>query len=131
MAYAAVVTEVNKGSDGGRNHWAFTVAETEAAAGSEWSIGGLPRRVTVYSYKATLTAGTGTTINPIIGDSAAFAASTQAHIATNTTTAAHINDQTVLRAYLPTGTIYGRSTVDADTDNTIATEILIVEGWAA
>ncbi len=131
MAYSATVTEASKGADGGRNHWAMSIAETEAAAGSEWSVGGLPKRVTIFAYKATLTAGTGTTINPILGNAAAFTASTQGHLATNDTTAAHINDQTRLRAYLPTGTLYGRSTVDADTDNTIATEILIVEGWAS
>ncbi len=131
MAYAAAVTESSRGADGGRLHWAMSIAETEAAAGSEWSIGGLPNRVTIFSYKATLTAGTGTTINPILGNAGSFTASTQGHIATNDTTAAHINDQTALRCYLPTGALYGRSTVDADTDNTIATEILIVEGWVS
>ncbi len=131
MAYAGTATIASKGADGGRNHWAVTIVETEAAAGSEWSVGGLPQRVTIFSYRATLTAGTGTTINPILGEEAAFTASTQAHIATNATTAVHINDQTVLRCYLPTGTLYGRSTVDAGSDNTIATGILIAEGWAS
>ena len=131
MAYAGTATIASKGSDGQRGHWAVTIAETEAAAGSEWSVGGLPQRVTIFSYKATITAGTGVTVNPIHGNAAAFTASTQGHIATNATTAIHINDQTVLRCYLPTGTLYGRSTVNAGTDNTIATEILIVEGWAS
>jgi hypothetical protein len=131
MAYAGTATIASKGADGGRNHWAVTIAETEAAAGSEWSVVGLPKRVTIFSYKATLTSGGGTTINPILGSDASFTASTQDHIATNATTAAHINDQTILRCYLPSGTLYGRSTVDADTDNAISTEILIVEGWAS
>jgi hypothetical protein len=129
MAYAGVVTEDGVGSDGGRRQWVKKIAETEAAAGSEWVITDLPKRVTIYSYEATLTAGTGTTINPALGNTSGFTASTQGHIATNDTTAAHINDQTVLRAYLPSGILYGRSTVDANTDNTIATVICIVEGW--
>ena len=130
MAYAGTPT-ITKTSIGGRSHFTVTIAETEAAAGSEWSVPGLGLRVTIYSYRATLTAGTGTTVNPILGSAAAFTASTQGHIATNATTAAHINDQTVLRCYLPTGVLYGRSTVDAAADNTVATEIMIVDGWAS
>ena len=129
MAYAAAVAIV-KGSDGGRNHWAVTITETEAAAASEWSVPGLDLRVTIKSYKVTITAGTGVTVNPILGSAAAFTANTQTHIATNTSTAIHINDQTELRCNLATATLYGRSTVNAAADNTIVTEIMLVEGWA-
>ena len=83
MAYAGTATIASKGSDGQRGHWAVTIAETEAAAGSEWSVGGLPQRVTIFSYKATITAGTGATVNPILGNAAARLAGDTARQATS------------------------------------------------
>ena len=130
MAYSATVTEAKAGARVGRRYWVYTIAETEAATGSEFSVGPLPQIVTIRSYEATLTAGTGTTLNPQIGNAAGFTVSTQAHIATNTTTAAHINDQAETRAYLPTGLLYCRSNCDDLTaDHTIGTAIMVVEGW--
>ena len=130
MAYAAVVDQISRGVEGGRRAWVLTIDESEAAAGDEWEVSDLPERITILGYKATLTAGTGTTLNPSVGNVTGFADDTQAHIGTQTTTAVHINDQTAMRAYLPTGSLFGRSEANnAAADHVIATQIMIVEGW--
>ena len=111
----------------------FDVSEIEAAAGSEFSIGGLPPVGTIVAYKATLTAGTGTTVNPSVGSAASFtttgsAAARQGHVATNTTTAAHVNDRTPLPYHAPSGTLYFRSAPnDLTADHTILTRIVITD----
>lgn len=128
-AYSGTSTKVT-GSVSGRAVYTVTLTETEAAAGSEATITGLPQRGTIISYKATLTAGTGTTIDPVGGRAAAFVASTQNHIFSNGTAAAHIHNQDPVRYYSSTGTLYIRSTPNnAAADHTITTEILIVDGW--
>ena len=133
MAYSygtpSIVTQT--GPDG-REYYLITISETEAASGSEWVVTGLPKVGRLLLYKATRTAGTGTTINPILGSAASFSASTQNHIATNATTAAHINDATSLPLALPTGTLYGLSTPNsAVADHTISTLMVIAAGTEA
>jgi hypothetical protein len=114
----------------GRTIYLVTLTETEAAAGSEATITGLPVKGTILSYKATLTAGTGTTIDPVIGRAAAFTVSTQNHIASNDAAAAHVHNQDPVRYYSSTGTLYIRSTPNnATADHSITTEILIADGW--
>lgn len=128
MPYAAVSSVTLKTIDG-RKHAIISVSETLAAAGSEFSVSGLPIVGTIMHYQVTKTAGTGATVNPKIGRAAAFTVSTQDHVATNTTTAAHINDGTAVKYYSPSGILYFRSTPsNAAADHTILTEIVIVEG---
>ncbi len=130
MAYAAAVT-VEKKVISGRRTLVIAVAETEAAAASEFEVPchGITEG-TITCYRATLTAGTGTTINPIVGRAAGFAADTQDHVGTNNTTAAHIPDTSNLRFYIDAlGSLWIRSTVnDATADHSISTEITISEG---
>lgn len=130
MAYAATVAVSYKGAVNGRETFLVTITETEAAAASEWSVTGLPDIGTITHYQATLTAGSGATINPILGKAASFSADTQNHIATNTNTAVHINDgaRTPYTLQGGAGTIYGRSTVNAGADNSISTLFVVVEG---
>ncbi len=133
MAYAATVS-VERKKISGRRQWIVTVAESDQATDSEYTVGDvagdqLPVLCTLRSYQATLTEGTGATINPALGNTAAFVADTQSHIATNSTTAAHIHDNAAVRLYLPAGELFVRSTTDADDDdNVIATVMVIVEG---
>ena len=132
MAYAFTATATPQSTVlGEQRQVVVTIVEADAAAASEWSVT-LPWRLgTIVSYKATLATGTstGTTINPALGRATGWTASTQDDIATNDTTAAHINDQTHLGFQLSAGNVlYGVSTVDAGTDNDITTEIVIVEG---
>lgn len=130
MPYAATDTTTRL-TVSGRRQWIIEVSETEAAAASEFSISNLPKLCTLRAYKATLTAGSGTTINPKLGNGSGFTVSTQEHLATNSTTAAHINDNTAVRLHLPDGVLYVRNSVDADTDNSISTVIVITEGHQA
>lgn len=128
MAYAAVSTVTRELHNG---RWLSRVAltETEARDTSEATITGVPIQGTIIEYKATLTAGTGTTINPALGNLATFVASTQAHLGTSSVTAVHVHDQVPLRYDAPTGTLYVRSTPNsAVADHSISTVILIADG---
>jgi len=132
-AQSAVTRGTARRTQSGRYRQTVSFTETEAAAASEWSIGGLPSEVDMVAYKATLTAGAGTTIGPAeLGNAAAFTLNTQAHIGTSTLAAdAHVNDQTKLACSLGSGgTLYGRSKVDAGSDNSISVEIVIEYGSA-
>lgn len=132
MPYAVTILSRRTTVERGRRHVTITVRETEAATGSEFSIPGLPPKGKIVSYKSTLTAGTGTTINPRLGLATGFVDDTQDHLATNSTTAGHINDQVQLRYQTAdeAGELFINSSVDAGADNTIDTEIMVVEGWA-
>lgn len=130
MAYAGTVTK-RENRKGGRRIISLDIAETEARDTSEWSYGPLPRFVTMTHYQATRTAGTGTTINPRLGTATGWTASTQSDIGTNTTTAAHINDQTLVRidGGAEGWTLYGKSQPNSSaTDHTISTKIALLVG---
>lgn len=128
MAYSATVTR-RVDVVQGEKHVVFTVVETEAANSSEFELVGVPVIGTIVRYEATLIAGTGTTINPIVGRAAGFAANSQDHIGTNTTTAAHVHDQTALRYDSTSGSLFIRSTVNnATADHTVHTEVVVREG---
>jgi len=131
MAYS--FTEVSRVTKrvGGRLTHTITMQELEAGNADEMEIVGLPKKGRIVSYRTTLTAGTGVTVNPSVGNATGFADSTQEHVGTNTTTAIHINDQVALGYSSPNGKLYIRSQVNAGTDNTIDTEIEIVEGGQA
>jgi hypothetical protein len=130
MAYAATVSSPTITVVNGRRHFRWTISEVEAATSSEFIITGAPQIGTLVLYNATRTAGTGTTINPLLGRAAAFASGTQNHIATNATTAAHIGDASNVRySGLVSGEIFVRNNPNNVTaDHSISTEIVIVEG---
>jgi len=127
MAYSATVSKDSDVTDGRKIH-KISIVEDEAAAASEFSIPGVPEAGRIVSYRATLISGSGATINPIIGLAASFAASSQNHLATNSTTAAHVNDQTELVYFSSSSSLHIRSTVNAGSDNVVHTEIVILEG---
>lgn len=132
MAYASTVTvsEMQVSSYAG---WRVTITETEAAASSEVEIVladyGLPSFGRVITQMSNLTAGTGTTVDPILGS------------ATNPSTAIWRveNDTAAVRVHnVPaTGIAYGdeitslfhRSNVNAAADNSITSVYYILKGW--
>ena len=140
MAYAQTDPVVTRDLRGGRYVYVVTFTETEAAAGSEWSIAaakGLPLLGTIVLYKATLYAGTGTTIQPAVGRAAGVlwtigtkAVTSQAHIGQVSAAAVVINDATGIRyRLLDTGIMYGRSTPNnAAADHSVVTELHIIDG---
>lgn len=135
MAYAASITATRRWV-AGRLHLRIEIAETEAAAGSEWSYGDgageyLPEIGTITSYQAKLTAGTGTTIAPRLGKATGWSDDTQNQITQSPTASAQHHDQSLVRYTAAAGArpaIFGKSTVDAAADNSIATIIELVEG---
>ena len=129
MAYTATVSAVTRYTINGRRHYRFTVSETEAAAGSEFSVAGLPSIGRILQYRATRTAGTGTTIAPVVGRAASFLANTQDYIGNAFAAAASGNGAEMKYAGLTSGTMYFRSVPNnAASDHAISTEVVIVEG---
>jgi len=139
MAYAATVS--TRGEKSG--HFVVSVAETGAGAATEWDTGGVGATVTatgsdlpilgrIVAIKVLLGAGTGTTVDPIIGR-ATNPSTIFEKIWENGAAAASVNVQLVDsddNAYrLVDGVLYGRSVCDAGADNVVTTEIWITEGW--
>jgi hypothetical protein len=129
-ALAASTCTVTAFQIDGRKHVLASIVETGARDTTEVACTGVPVIGQILSYKATLTAGTGTTINPIVGRAASVAASTQNHVLTLGTTAAHVHERNSTSVYYSsTGALYVRSRPNSSaTDHAISTEILIVEG---
>ena len=127
MAYAATISKTYT-TISGRRTFLIQVAEVEAAAGSEFEIGGLPEICTLISYRATRTAGTGTTIAPVGGAATGFSAASQDENF-SISAAAHVNESTKVPLRLPANKLVIRSTPsNAASDHTIGTLITLVEG---
>ena len=130
MPYAATVVGPTINTIKGRATYRWTISETGAAPTDTFLITGAPAIGTVVLYRANLTAGTGVTINPRLGRTAAFTTTTNDVIGVNATTAALINDSTPLKySGLTAGNIYGRSLPsNGAADHSVSTEIVIVSG---
>ena len=132
MAYAATVN-VTSGVTSGRRWWFVSITETGASSTSEWSVPAsehLPEQGTITLYKADLTAGTGTTIQPKLGRATNPTVDTQNWIGQIAAAGAAINDASRLYfSGLTGGILYGRSTPNnAAADHSITTEITIWDG---
>lgn len=129
MAYAATVTLTRKGND-----YVVTISETEAAAGSEATITGLPIKGRVQRQICSLTAGTATTVDPKL---TLTSGGTGVNIVVENGTAGanidNVSDPAI--PFANTGpSMYHKSVVDADTDNSVTTVYYItggtpVTGW--
>lgn len=115
---------------GGRRHYRWTVVETLVSQTTEFVLDGAPPDGTVTLYRAALTTGTGTTLNPRLGRVAGFALAGNDWIGSNNATAGTINDGTNLRyGGLIARKIWCRSYPnDAAADHTVLSEIEVVEG---
>ena len=124
MAYAASVTVTRRGGE-----ILVTISETEAASASEASIDLGVQKFRVHRQICQLTSGTGTTVDPILGN--ATNPSGISVILENDTAAATADNSITggVTGYVSNGTLYHRSQVDAGTDNSVSTEYHIVVGW--
>ncbi len=124
MAYAASVTVTRRGGE-----ILVTISETEAASTSEASIDLGVQKFRVHRQICQLTSGTGTTVDPILGN--ATNPSGISVILENDTAAATADNSVTggVTGYVSNGTLYHRSQVDAGTDNSVSTEYHIVVGW--
>ena len=127
MAYAASITKTTSVISG-RRIFEISVTETEAAATSEFEITGLPEVCTLVLYRATRTAGTGTTIAPVGGATTSFTASSQ-NENFSISAAAHVSESTRVPLRLTSNKLVIRSTPnDSTADHTISPLITIAEG---
>jgi len=123
MAYAAVVTVTTVGGD-----TIVEIAESDVAAGDEATIAGVPSTGRILRQTCVLTAGTGTTVNPVLAISAGGTGVNI--IVSNATPAATVdNADPTVAWHGGSGTIYHQSNVDAGADNVISTRYLIEAGW--
>ena len=73
MAYAqGPVTKTAEAAPDRQNMITYAWSDTDVQAGSEAMVDGLPKRGIIKRFTATLTGGTGTTINPTIGRASGF-----------------------------------------------------------
>lgn len=132
MAYTATVTgPTTRVRADGTTEFYWSITEVEARDTSEFWIEGAPTSGKITLYRATKTAGTGTTINPKLFRVESGTVSTQDHIGTNSSTAASINDSSDLEYNgLVANRIRVRSSPNSvATDHAISTEIVIIEGF--
>lgn len=135
MAYAftPTVTVSTKAADG-RKRWRIVITETECANTSEWSVAPadcaghpLPSSGTITHYAAVKSAGTAATLRPILSRTTNPASTQVGYIAQQSAAAASVHDGSSTR-FSGLSTLFGRTVPDAGADNSITTEITIVEG---
>ena len=117
----------------GRNYYFVSFVETNVSSASEWSVSGVPFLGQIVHYKATLDAGTGTTIDPVFGRITGFTLDTQDAVDPGYTAAVSIDDIGPTTYHLASwdanGTLFGRSRPNnVAADHTIYTEFVIIEG---
>ena len=141
MPYAQTTPVVTRRRIDGRNYYFVSFSETGAAPTDRWSVAGLPYLGEIVHYKATLTAGTGTTIAPSLGREASFTVGTkdvhtQDSIGALSPAAVSFDEAGPLVYHSATNalaessaTLYGYSTPNnAAADHTIYTEFVVLEG---
>ena len=126
MAYAQSTPTITRGAGG---EFLVEYTETDVQAASEATVESLPTFGRIVMYKATKTAGSAASIAPTGGTAASFSASTQAEIMAGPTAAAFIHETQTLYYYTSTGTLYFRATPNTGSDNSVSTQICILEGW--
>jgi hypothetical protein len=124
MAYAAAVTVTRRGGE-----IRVTISETEAASTSEATIDLGVQKFRVHRQICTLSSGSATTVDPILGNATAPSG---ANIILENDTAAATADNAItggVTGYSSNGTLYHRSQVDSATDNTVVSVYHITVGW--
>ena len=131
MAYAATITYTSAGKSGAG---ILQIVEVEAAATSESEIVlatyGIPPIGRIHTQLCRLTAGTGTTVDPVIGDTTDPAAAATWKIE-NATAAALIHNQpdSAVRYAGITSFFHRAVPNNAAADHSITTTYYISEGW--
>tara|TARA_B100000519_G_scaffold148569_1_gene129443 strand:- start:1845 stop:2219 length:375 start_codon:yes stop_codon:yes gene_type:complete len=124
MAYAATVTVDRRGRE-----IRVTISESDAASSSEASIDLGVQKFRVHRQISSLTSGTGTTVDPILGNATSPSG---ANVILENDTAAATTDNSITggtTGYVANGTLYHRSQVDAGTNNVIVSIYHLTVGW--
>lgn len=130
MAYASTITVEQPGT----GLYVVTISETDAAAASETEIDladeGLPAVGAIVARRCAVESGTGTTVQPILGD-ATDPANGAAWVFDTDTAANPVHQQPASPISYGTqvSSLFHRSKVDSGTNNTITTVYHIKRGW--
>ena len=125
MAYTPTVTITHAG---GRDYQ-IQISETEAGAATEATITGLPIKGIITDMKTTKSAGSATTVAPIVSTSSASSAAV--HTVCKASAAADQNNafDPPAKYLVSDGTLYYRTVCDAGSDNTVTTLLFLRAGW--
>jgi hypothetical protein len=125
MAYSATVTITHAG---GRDYQ-IQISETEAGAATEATITGLPNKGIITDMKTTKSAGSATTVAPIVSTSSGSSAAV--HTVCKASAAADQNNafDPPAKYLVSNGTLYYRTVCDAGSDNTVTTLLFFRAGW--
>jgi len=130
MAYASSITVQQAGT----GLYVVKITETEAAATSEVQINlatqGLPAVGSVVARRCAVTSGTGTTVDPVLGN-ATDPANGASWLFDNDTAANPVHEQPAVPITYGTqvSSFFHRSKVDAGADNSITTVYHFRQGW--
>lgn len=129
---ASTVTVNQVGSDPrGKGYWKVTITETSVGSSTEVSLVGVPNVGRVIRQVCTKTAGSGSTVDPIVGVSTDPSGLSITY--ENGTAAATVNNEPnngFGASYaVSNNTLYHRSRPDSGSDNSISTVYFIQGGW--
>ena len=135
MSYSASVTVQTLQYAGDmRGLFVVTITETDASNTSETNFE-VPKTFRIFRQLCKLTAGTGTTIDPVVGTvtDPGNASNSAELVYANGTAAVRVNNDINsgqgAACYASGGKLYHRSVPDAGSDNSITTIYLIQGGW--
>ncbi len=126
MAYTQSALTVDKGLSSGRRSMTVTFTETEGAAASEWTVGGLFETWTLTAMDVVKSTGDATTYQPILGGTTNPATTQDNYVGAVSSAAASIHERSNLRGRGTT--LYGRNRPDTGTNNATTTVLVFVEG---
>ena len=116
---------------GGRRSWHVRFTESAVAAGSTWTVTGMPETGTITQLRVCPTFVTAGSVQPAVGRTVGWTLgnANADHVAQVSAAAASINDTSGIRYNgLTAGTLFGRSIPNAGSDTTTVVEITIVDG---
>lgn len=130
MAYASTITVQQAGT----GLYVVLISETEATTTSEVEIDlaaqGLPACGAVVARRCAVTSGTGTTVDPVLGN-ATDPENGAGWLFSNDTAANPVHEQPAVAITYGTqvSSLFHRSKVDAGADNSITTVYHFRQGW--
>ena len=125
MAYSgsAVVTHL------GGPDYKVVITETEAGAATEATIEGLPKKGRICAQLATKTAGSATTLAPILVTTSASTAAVETVVQASAAADQSNAFDPPVKYTVDNGTLFHRSVCDTGSDSSITTVYLIQAGW--
>ena len=105
------------------------ITETEAGAATEATIEGLPKKGRICAQLATKTAGSATTLAPILVTTSASTAAVETVVQASAAADQSNAFDPPVKYTVDNGTLFHRSVCDTGSDSSITTVYLIQAGW--